>query len=282
MRRLSRTDRLPVLEITGGAEMRRREFIAAVGSVAAGWPLDAVAQNSPKVPRVAVLMGVAHDAEGRSRIEAFYQGLKDLGWSIGSNIVVEVRWAAGSAERIRTFAAELVALEPTVILANTTPVVAALRQLTQTIPIVFVNVADPVGSRFVEGLARPGGNVTGFSNFEYSQAGKWLGMLKEIMPELTRVGILFDPRTSPGKGLFFSSAVHAAAPGIGVQAVDMPVQSAGEIESSVKSLGQQPRGGLIVTPDPFTISHREPILAAASVNRCRPFLRSENSSTREG
>ena len=245
--------------------MKRREFIVLVGGcLAIAWPLAVNAQQSNGILKVAVLIGGPNDVVAQRRITAFQQGLKDLGWIEGRNLRVDVRWAAGDVERMRTYAAELVALRPDVMLAISTPIVAALRQQLTTIPIVFVAVSDPVGSGFVESLARPGGNITGFTSFEYSMAAKWLGLLKEIAPHVARVGLMFNPETTPGGGPFYTRPVHAIGQSLGVQTFDAPIHSAGDIEPVIGALGKGSGGGLIVFPEAFTSSHSEQIVAAAN------------------
>jgi putative tryptophan/tyrosine transport system substrate-binding protein len=178
--------------------MRRREFIALLGSGVAAWPLAARAQPGERVRRVGVLMNIASDdAEGQARLAAFHQGLQQLGWTVGHNVRIDYRWGGADAERFRRDAAELVALAPDVILASATPSVQALQRATRTVPIVFANVGDPVGMGFVETLARPGGNTTGFTNFEHGFGAKWLELLKEIAPRLTRLAVLRDLTIGP-------------------------------------------------------------------------------------
>src|SRR5271167_4920256 len=197
--------------------MRRREFIALLGGTAAAWPLAARAQQADRVRRVGVLMSrAAGDPEEQARFAGFLQGLQKLGWTDGRNVRIDYRWAAAEADRSRTYAAELVALAPDVILASGSTSVAALLQTTRTVPIVFVNVIDPVGAGYVARLARPGGNATGFTAFEYSLSGKWLELLKEIAPNLTRIAILRDPALAAGIGQF--AAIQATTPtSLGVQ-----------------------------------------------------------------
>ncbi len=180
--------------------MRRREFIGLLSGTAVIWPLAARAQQQPeRVRRIGVLMNLASDdAEGQARLAAFQQGLQQLGWSVGGNVEIDYRWGAGEADRIRKFAAELVALAPNVILSTGSPSAAALQQATRTVPIVFVTVVDPVGSGFVDNLARPGGNITGFTLFEYSMSGKWLELLKEIAPGVRRAAVIRDPALAGG------------------------------------------------------------------------------------
>src|ERR1700730_14402630 len=183
-----------------GADMRRREFICLLGGAAA-WPLGARAQQSEKMRRIGVLMNLAaDDAEGQARLAAFLQGLQEAGWAVGRNVRIELRWGAGDADRFRKQAAELVALAPDVVLASSLPVVGPLLQVTRTVPIVFVQVVDPVGAGLVASLARPGGNATGFTNFEFGIAGKWVELLKEIAPDVTRAAVLRDAASTSAIG----------------------------------------------------------------------------------
>ncbi len=208
----------------------RRKFIAALGGTAFAWPLAARGQQADRMRRVGVLESrAADDPEGKARLAVFRQGLQELGWTDGRNMRIDYRWAAADADRYRTYAAELVALAPDVILASASPSVAALRQTTRTVPIVFVNVIDPIGAGYVASLARPGGNATGFTLFEYSLSGKWLELLKEIAPNLTRIAILRDPALAAGIGQF--AAIQAMAPpSFGVELSPIDVRDAGEIE----------------------------------------------------
>jgi putative tryptophan/tyrosine transport system substrate-binding protein len=255
-------DRFHSAETTAGVD--RREFITLLGGAMAAWPLSARAQEGDRMRRIGVLLGVAErDLEAQARVLAFRQGLHDHGWTEGRNVRIDWRWAAAEPERMRTYAAELVALAPDVILANTTPVVAALLQATRTITIVFVQVVDPVGSGFVSSLARPGGNVTGFITFEFSMGGKWLQTLKQIAPRVKRVALVFNPDTAPF-GRSFVKVVEDAAPSFAVEATALPVRADAEIERAVAAFATRPDGGLIVLPDIFNTSHRETIVALAA------------------
>src|SRR6516164_8510336 len=196
--------------------MKRREFITLLGSTVAAWPLAARAQQPERMRRVGVLMGrSANDPEGQAFVAAFLQGLQELGWSDGRNAIVDIRWFTGNSADARKYASELVALAPDVILAHSSPAVAALGQITRTVPIVFTNVADPVGAGYVDSLARPGSNITGFTVFDYSISGKWLQLLKEIAPGVTRVAVLRDPSIAAGPAQF--AVIQAAAPSLGVE-----------------------------------------------------------------
>jgi putative ABC transport system substrate-binding protein len=246
--------------------VKRREFVALVGGAAA-WPFVVGAQQRERLRRVGVLMGIAEsDVDARPRANAFQEGLRELGWIEGQNIRFEYRWAAADPERMRAHAAELVALPPDLILANTTPVVVALRQATRTIPIVFVQVVDPIGPGFVMSLARPGGNITGYVNFEFSMAGKWLETLKKISPGVARAGIVHNPETAPF-GASFVRVIDAAAPSFAVDAVRVLVRTVAELESGIAAFAAKPNGGLIILPDLFNTSHRDTIIGLAARHR---------------
>jgi putative ABC transport system substrate-binding protein len=243
--------------------MRRREFITIIGA-AATWPLVARAQQSDRVRRIGVLMAAsADDPDYQARIAAFQQGLQQLGWSDGRNVHIDTRWATTKPDDIRRHAAELAALAPDVILAGTgTATVAPLLQATRTVPIVFAVVIDPVGSGFVDSLARPGGNATGFTIFEYSMSGKWLELLKQIAPAVTRAAVLRDPTIASGIGQF--AAVQAVAPALGVDLSTVDVRDAGEIERAVTAFARPSIGGLIVTASALALRHRDLIIALAA------------------
>ena len=243
--------------------MRRREFITLLGGAAAASPLIAHAQQSEPVRRVAVLMNTAADeVEGQKRISAFLQRLQGLGWIEGQNVRVDSRWTAGTDGGYRKSASELVQLNPEVILANGTPAVAPLLDATRTIPIVFVSVIDPVGAGFVANLARPGGNATGFTIYEYSMGGKWLELLKEIGPHLTRAAVLRDPAVASGLGLF--GAAQAVAPSLQMELTPVDVRDAGEIERGVTAFARSSTGGLIVTGSAAALGHRSLIIDLAA------------------
>ncbi len=243
---------------------RRREFITLLGGAAAAWPFAARAQQE-RMRRVGVLVYLADDdREGQARIAAFTQALSQLGWSEGRNLRIETRWA--NADDVRRHAAELVALAPDVILAGTgTPTVAPLLQATRTVPIVFVIVIDPVGSGFVASLAQPGSNATGFTVYEYSMSGKWLELLKEIAPRVTRAAVLRDPAVASGIGQF--GAVQSVAPSLGVELSPIDVRDAGEIERAITAFTREPNGGLIVTGSALATTHRDLIIALAARHR---------------
>jgi ABC-type uncharacterized transport system substrate-binding protein len=241
-------------------DFRRREVITLLGGAAA-WPLAARAQPSNQRRRIGVLMGPAEtDPEGQSEITAFRRGLQSLGWTGGRDVRISYRWAGGDTDRMQTFAKELMALQPDVILATTTPVVAALLRESRTVPVVFVRVADPINSGFVSNWARPGGNVTGFAFFEPSLLTKWLGLLKEIAPGIARVTAMFNPATTSGAGLNFLRLAEAAAPSTAVELQAGPVHDVVEIERVIAALAQAPGGGLMLLPDIFLNVHRELII----------------------
>jgi putative ABC transport system substrate-binding protein len=243
---------------------KRREFIAGLGSVAA-WPVVARAQQGDRVRRMGVLMGLdENDADAKARIAAFTQALADLGWTDGRNLRIDLRWGGGDNNRMRSFAEELVSLQPDIIATNATPPTVALQRVTRTIPIVFVNVADPVGSGIVARLDRPSGNVTGFATDEPSLGGKWLELLSEITPGLKRAAIMFNPDTSPASA--YLPSTERAARSLKVEPITTPVHSDVEIEMAITVLGREPGGGLVVMPDVFMSTHRAPIIMATAQN----------------
>ena len=246
--------------------MKRREFITLAAS-AAIWPLTARGQQADRVHRIAVLMNWSEsDPEAQARVAAFEQTLKQIGWRDGHNIRIDYRWTDGNLVQARVRAAELVHLSPAVIVTNSTPAVAAVRQETGTIPIVFVQVTDPVGVGFVTSLARPGGNVTGFTSSEFSMGGKWIEMLREIDPRVARVAFIFNPRTAP-YAEHFLSAVNAVPLSFGVEILPSPVLDAAEIERAIDTLAREPNGGLVVLPDAFTTTHGDLIIALVARDR---------------
>jgi putative tryptophan/tyrosine transport system substrate-binding protein len=247
-------------------DLRRRQFITLLGGVAAAWPLAARAQQIEKVRRIGVLQPVAvDDPEALARVTAFAQGLQQFGWTDGRNVRIDTRWAAGDTDRYRTYAAELVALAPDVILASSSPAVMSLQHLTRTVPIVFVNIVDPVGAGFVESLARPGGNATGFVAYEYGMSAKWLELLKEIMPALKLAAVLRDPAIASEAGQY--AVIQAAAPSFGVELRAVGVRDAGEIERAITALARSSNGGLIVTGSPLALVHRDLIITLAARHR---------------
>ena len=248
--------------------MKRREFITLLGGAAAvAWPLAARAQQPDRVRRIGVLMAsAADDSESQARIAAFLQGLQQLGWADGRNMRIDTRWATTDADDIRRHAAELAALAPDVLVAATGTVTAApLLKATRTVPIVFVQVIDPVGAGFVVSLARPGGNATGFTIYEYGMSGKWLELLKEIAPRMARAAVLRDPAIASGIGQF--AAAQAVAPSLGVELSPVDVRDAGEIDRAVTAFARSPNGGLIVTASALATRHRDLIIALAARHR---------------
>ena len=244
--------------------MRRREFITLVGGAAA-WPVGALAQQSDEVRRIGVLVNTAaDDPENQTSVAAFRQALQQLGWSESRNLRIEYRGAADDAKRIQALAKEIVALQPHVILARSTPVTAAFLKQTHTIPIVFTVVSDPVGEHFVQSLAHPGGNATGFTNVESSMTGKWLELLKEIAPDIRRVAFIFNPMLAPGGGSFYTRLIEASAPNFAVAPTFTPVRDAAEIEDAIGKFVAEPNGGLVVLPDATTLVHRKLIVALAA------------------
>jgi putative tryptophan/tyrosine transport system substrate-binding protein len=242
--------------------MRRRDFITLLGTAVA-WPVAARAQQREQMRRIGVLMNLgSDDAEGQARNAAFLQGLQELGWTVGRNVRIEYRWGAGDAELFRRHGLELVALAPDVILAGGGAVVPSLLQATRTIPIVFTLTPDPVGAGFVESLARPGGNATGFTIFEYGISGKWLELLKEIAPHVTRAAVIRDPAIAAGLGLW--GAIQSVAPSLGVELRPLGVRDAGEIERVVTAFARSSNGGLIVTGSSLATVHRELITTLAA------------------
>jgi putative ABC transport system substrate-binding protein len=247
------------------ATIARRAFIAGLGGAAA-WPLAAHAQQRERRRRIGVLMNLAaDDPESQLRVAAFSQGLGELGWVIGRNVDVDYRWAAGEPDRFRRFAAELLALAPNVILASGAASASPLQQATRTVPIVFANTTDPVGSGLVVNLARPGGNLTGFTSFEYGISAKWLELLKQIAPSVNRVGVLRDPSLAAGIGQL--AGIQAVAPSFGVELTPIDVRDAGEIERAITEFAHGPNNGLIVSTSAGGAVHRELIIALAARHR---------------
>ena len=243
--------------------MRRRQFIAGLGGVTAAWPIATRAQQVGRMRRIGVLMNLsADDTEGKARTAAFQQELRKLGWVDSTNVRIEYRWGGGDVERIRRYAAELVDLAPDVILTSTGTTMPALLQVTRTVPIVFVQTVDPVGAGFVASLARPGGNATGFTAFEYSISGKWMELLKQIAPRVTRVAVLRDPAVAAGIGQF--AAVQTVTPTFGVELSPVDVRDATDIERAVTAFASRPNGGLIITGSPLATAHRDLIVALAA------------------
>src|SRR5262245_25959495 len=242
--------------------MRRRDFIKVIGSGAAAWPLVSHAQQPDRVRRIGAFAGIDDDAEGQARFAAFRQGLEQLGWTEGRNVRIDYRFGRGDAENIRKHAAELAALAPDVILAAGAAAVGPMLQAARNVPVVFVIVPDPVGAGFVESLSRPGGNATGFINFEYSIGAKWLELLKQIAPGLTRAAVLRDPFITAGTGQF--GAIQSSGPSIGVEVSPINVREASEIERAVTAFARSSNGGLIVTGSALAVVHRNLIIKLAA------------------
>jgi putative tryptophan/tyrosine transport system substrate-binding protein len=242
--------------------VKRREFIALIGG-AASWPLTTRAQQTGRVRRVGALVNFeSEDAQGRGRLSAFEHGLQQLGWTIGGSVRIDYRWGGGDWDRSRALARELVASAPDVILAGGNQSVAALQRATGTLPIVFAGVVDPVGSGFVESLVRPGGNITGVTMFEYSISGRWLELLKEIAPGVTRVAIVRDEASPEGGGQW--GVIQAMAPSVGVEIIPVNMRDAAEIERRIAALARSPNGGLIVTGSTLAVTHRDLIVMLAA------------------
>ena len=247
--------------------MRRRDFITLLGGAAAAWPLAARAQQGERIRRIGILLSLDEsDPEAKAQLSGFTHGIAELGWIEGRNLRTEIRWGSGDVDRIRTFAKELVALHPDVILAHGTPVTAALQRETRTIPIVFVTVTDPVGDGFVAGLPHPGGNITGFLTSESAITAKMFELLTEIAPGLKRVAMLFNPDTAPGGGGYYFRDFEAAARSTNVEPIAARARSDAEIGAVVTSLGGEPGSGLVIMPDYFMLSHRGPIISLAARN----------------
>ena len=246
--------------------MKRRDFITHLGGPAAGWPLAARAQQGGQMRRIGVLMAIsADDAEAQARIAAFVQGLQQLGWTVGKNVRVDYRLAGIDADTLRKYAGELVALAPDVILAQSTPSIAVLLQATRTVPIVFTLIADPVGAGYVDSLAHPGGNATGFTVFEYSIGGKWLELLKEIAPHVTRVAVLRELAVAAGPAQF--GAAQTVAPSLGMELRPVDTRDAGEMERAITAFARGSNSGLLVTGSSSASLHRKLIIGLAAQYR---------------
>jgi putative ABC transport system substrate-binding protein len=240
----------------------RRELLAALGGAAA-WPLAARAQQSKRMRRIGVLMPyAANDPQVQSRNAAFLQGLQQLGWTVGTNVAIDYRWSAGNEDDTRKYAAELVALAPDVIFASGSTAVGPLQRATRSVPIVFALAPDPVGAGFVDSLARPGANITGFTPYEYGIGVKWLELLKEIAPSVARVAVVRDPTITAGIGSW--AAIQSVSPSFGVELRPVDVRDAGEIERAIAAFAHNPNGGLIVTGSARAVVHRDLIIALAA------------------
>jgi putative ABC transport system substrate-binding protein len=243
--------------------VKRREFITLLGGAAAAWPMAARAQQSRQMRRVAALMPyTANDPQSQNRNAAFLQGLQQLGWTVGQNLQIDYRWSEGNEDDTRKYAAELVALAPDVIFTAGSAAVGPLRRATRTVPIVFALVPDPVGSGFVDSLARPGGNITGFTQFEYGIGAKWLEVLKEIAPSTTRAAVIRDPAITAGIGQW--GAIQSVSPSVAIEVSPVNLVDAGEIERGLTAFARSPNGGLIVTGSALAVVHRELIVALAA------------------
>ena len=259
--------------------MRRREFIGLLGG-AIGWPLVAQTQQPERMRRVGVLMNLAADSQqGQARVAAFLQRLQQSGWIDGGNVRIDIRWTAANADNIRKYAAELVALAPDTILAPGSATLGPLLQTTRVVPIVFVHVPDPVGAGFVDSLARPGGNATGFIVLEYSMSAKWLELLKQIAPNVKRAAVIRDPAITAGIGEW--SAIQTAAPSFAVQVTPISVREAGEIERAITAFAQDSNGGLILTGSALASLHRHLIIALAARHKL-PAVYGDRSFIEDG
>jgi putative ABC transport system substrate-binding protein len=246
--------------------MRRREFITLLGGAAATWPIAARGQQGERVRRIGILVLRAEDDPvGQAQVAAFVQTLQSLGWTTGRNVQINIRWGVADAASSRKYAAEMVALAPDVILTGASAATAAVQEATRTLPIVFVNVTDPVGAGYVASLARPGGNVTGFTFVEYGMSGKWLELLKEIAPRVMRVAVLRDPSLAVGPGQF--GAIQSVAPSFRVEASPIDVRNADEIERAITDFARTANGGLIVIATPVALAHRKLIITLAAQHR---------------
>jgi putative ABC transport system substrate-binding protein len=257
--------------------VKRRAFIALAGGAAAAWPLKALAQRTGSIRKLGLLLsGVESDPDSQVRMAAFRRGLAELGWKEGDNIHIEYRWSGGKSELIRQYAEELVALAPDVILANSTPVIAAFKNITSTVPIVFALAIDPVGLGHVKSLSRPGGNFTGFTFINPELIGKWTGLLREVMPDVSRAGVLFNPKTTPFYPGWVRELEAVRQPG-SPEIISMPVVNDGEMEAAITALAQKPGSCLLVGPDPFNVVRIKQIAQLALENRLpaisvyRPF-----------
>jgi putative tryptophan/tyrosine transport system substrate-binding protein len=247
--------------------MRRRDFIALVAAGALAWPLVARTQPSERMRRVGILLGIGEDKEGLLRVATFRQQMRELGWIEGKNIRFDVNWTSGDAERLRVYADEMVRSNPDVILGSSSPVILALKKISRSIPIVFTVVTDPVGAGMLANPARPEGNLTGFTNFDVSMGGKWVEILKELAPSITRLGIFYDPANAPDISPYYKRSLDTAAQLLEVNLVDAPVRTADDIERAVATLAGRPNAGMVVLPDNTTVRYRELLARLASKHR---------------
>jgi len=246
--------------------MRRREFITLIGGATVTWSLAARARQSDRMVRIGVLMVLAEDDPvAQARLTGLKKELQMRGWTEGRNVRIDYRWAAAAPDRMRTYAAELVQMKPDVIVANSPPVLAAVQQQTRIIPIVFVQIVDPVGSGFIHSLAKPGGNATGPTEYEFAMGGKWLELLKEVAPAISRVAVILMPEHVTNAGLL--DATRTVAPSVGVQLTRAAVREAAEVEHAIAELARAPNGGLLVLPSPIAYLHRDLIIALATRHR---------------
>jgi putative ABC transport system substrate-binding protein len=246
--------------------LKRRQFVTLLGGAAAAWPLVARAQQREQMRRIAVLMGFAeNDPEGQARVAAFRETLRNLGWTQGRSFRIDYRWGGGDADRLRTGASELLAVAPEVVVSGGVSAFSAILKMTRSVPIVFVGVTDPVGGGLVESLARPGGNATGFTQFEYGISGKWLEVLKQVAPRVTRAAVIRDAEFAAGIGQL--AAIQSVAPSLGVELSPVGVHDAGEVERAVTAFARGSGGGLIVVSGAATARHRELIIALAAQYR---------------
>jgi putative tryptophan/tyrosine transport system substrate-binding protein len=244
--------------------MRRRDFITLLGGTAAAWPLAVRAQQAERVRRIGVLISTREDdPDGQARAALLRQGLSELGWTEGRNVHIDYRWVGGDAVRAEANAAELVSQKPDVIVANSTLVLAAVRNVTSTVPIVFVVVGDPIGQGFVSSLAHPGGNITGFTSFEFAIGVKWLELIKEIVPELGHIAFIFNPEAGPFAEKFVQS-IEPLAHSLGVRLMVTPTRDAREVDRALVAVSAEPKAGLIVSPDAFTTANRGLIISLAA------------------
>jgi putative ABC transport system substrate-binding protein len=262
--------------------MKRREFITFLGGAAAAWPVAARAQQGDQIRRIGAIIGFAgNDPEVQSYVNAFDQGLKELGWTDGRNVRIDYRYAAGDITEMHRLTKEIVALRPDVIFASSTPITVALHQETRAIPVVFVVVSDPVGASLVASLSRPGGNITGLLNVEASMSGKWVELLNEVAPGLRRMAMMFNPDTAPGGGSYFAQAFEDAARSFNIEPISAPVHEVSDIEDVISGLGNEPRGGLVVVTDSFMSVHRTTVISETARHRV-PAVYPIRVSVRDG
>ena len=254
--------------------MKRREFITLLGGAAAAWPLAARAQQPRSMRTIGVFSGMSNEGQGKIYVKQLQERLEELGWIEGRNSHIEYRWAAGDARKFRTQAAEMVASRPDVIVAITTPAVAALRRETRDIPLIFANMSDPVDGGYVQSMARPGGNITGFTSFEYSIGGKWVELLREAVASLRRVLVLYNPDNYTSRALL--RTVAASAPTVGVQVTSVPVRSPAEIDAAIAAFAKEGDGGLLLLPDPIIQANQQNITQLAAKHRFRACINPAN------